>query len=263
MNDKPVVGIIGLGAMGGAIARALGESFMPTQLFGYDHQLNQADGLAIKRAGSARELCERSDMILIAVKPQQIDELIAKIAPIEDKLLVSIAAGVTISRLTSFGATRIVRAMPNLAALAGASLTGWVASAEVTLLDRSTVQEIFATFGLELELADESTMDALTAVSGSGPGYLMAMAEALTTAAESVGFSTEQAELIVRQTLIGGGALLAADTRSFAALKRAVTSKGGITEAAFVAMPEAELTTLMSRAVIAGTDRARSLGKQS
>ncbi len=265
MSDLTVttVGIIGLGTMGSALARGLAEHVDRDHLLGFDRAVERASALPLTPMAGARELIDRADVVLLAVKPQQLAELQSTLGSVGDRLVVSILAGVPIDRLRALGSDRIVRAMPNLAALVGESVTGWVASSATTADDQSLARELFSAIGQQFELRDEAQIDALTAVAGSGPGYLMAGAEALTQAAVGAGFDEPHASLIVRQTFVGVGALLARDERTFTELKQAVTSKGGTTEAALSAMSEAELTALFDRAVTAAIARAQSLREQA
>jgi pyrroline-5-carboxylate reductase len=200
---------------------------------------------------------------VVAMKPQILRTEAAALADIAGKkgaLMISIAAGTTLAALTkAWGRkARIVRAMPNTPGAIGAGITGLYAPRAVTAAQRKTAAALLAALGQAVWVAKESLIDAVTAVSGSGPAYLFAMAEALSEAGVAEGLPRAQAEQFARATVAGAGALLAADKAPAAALRQAVTSPGGTTAAALaVLMPE--LNGLMQRTVRAARKRAEEL----
>ncbi len=264
-NNTQIIGIIGYGQMGRAFKQGLSQSSRSPVLV-YDRSAGALTELdPAERATSAAEVLERADLTVLAVKPQQLTELVTDLKGEKPTgIVLSILAGTPLSRIEqALGTNRIVRAMPNMAAFVGESVTGWVCSSGVTTEDRVCIRTVLSAIGQEIELDDEAAIDGLTAISGSGTGYVMAFAEALSAAAQSVGFESEAADELVRQTMVGAGKLLAHDDRSFTELKQAVTSKGGTTEAALRAMPEAELSAVLQRAVHAAVARAQEIGTQS
>ncbi|MGN7871476.1 pyrroline-5-carboxylate reductase [Paracoccus sp. 22332] len=204
------------------------------------------------------------DMSVIAIKPQQFSSLSTNAVDLISKgVAVSIMAGVDVDTMTQkLGSSRIIRTMPNLPALVGQAMT--VAFAEETIAsdDRSKVEAVFNCVGDFAWLSDEDQIDAVTAVAGSGPGYVFAFAHHMLMAAMALGLNEELADRLVRQTLLGASTLLKSDQRSSLALKEAVTSKAGTTEAG-LAIFEAEggLADLCQRAVDAAHNRAVELSK--
>lgn len=259
------IGIIGIGTMGRAIAERLAAVPFARPVVVFDHDSTKITGLKAEAAESLASLVDRSAVIILAIKPQSLSELATELGDaVRDSMIISILAGVSTARLeAATRSQRIIRAMPNLAATVGASVTGWYATARVTSEERRLASAIFSTIGMEVELTDEASFDALTAVSGSGPGYLFYLAEQLVAAAEQLGFEPAQADELVRETIVGAAKLLEVDPRPFAELRQAVTSKGGTTEAALAVMAERGMPTMLSDALAAARDRSRSLGEQS
>ncbi len=206
---------------------------------------------------------------VVAVKPQVLKDGAGALADIaapvngkEAALMISIAAGTDTNRLfAAWGAkARIVRAMPNTPGAIGQGITGLYAAKGATPADRKRAASLLAALGETLWLKEESLIDSVTAVSGSGPAYLFLMAEALTEAGVAEGLSQADAEKLARATVSGAGALLAADKSPAATLRQAVTSPGGTTEAALkVLMADDGLVALIKRAVAAARKRAKEL----
>lgn len=199
---------------------------------------------------------------LVALKPQSLKAGAGALAPIAagGALMISIAAGTPLAAMKkAWGrGARIVRAMPNTPGAVGAGITGLYAPKSVTAGDRRLAARLLAALGPTVWVASENQIDAVTAVSGSGPAYLFLMAEALTEAGVKEGLPRDLAEQLARATVTGAGALLAADAAPAADLRAAVTSPGGTTAAALaILMPE--LPALMARAVRAARKRAGEL----
>ena len=200
---------------------------------------------------------------VVAIKPQILKEGAGTLADIaKNALMISIAAGTDTKRLSAaWGAkARIIRAMPNTPGAIGQGITGIFAAKTATPADRKRATLLLAALGETLWVKTEALIDSVTAVSGSGPAYLFLMAEALTEAGIAEGLSKADAEKLARATVSGAGALLKADKSSAAALRQAVTSPGGTTEAALkVLMADEGLVALMKRAVKAARKRAEEL----
>lgn len=254
-----MVGIIGLGAMG----RSMYDQLLQRgwRVTGYDHSPSQMSDPTM----TLSSLVATSDLLLIAVKPQQFTPLATELGhTASSKLVISIMAGVSIATIQACLATpQVVRAMPNLAARVGESVTGWYATDAVAPVDRQTVRNLLSTIGHELQLPSEASIDALTAVSGSGPAYLFALAAAMVKAAQAEGFSAEVAEELVKQTLVGAAAVAAASDQSFSDLMRAVASKGGTTEAALGVFERMQLNETIRTAMSAARVRATELSRGS
>ncbi|MDB5528980.1 MAG: pyrroline-5-carboxylate reductase [Devosia sp.] len=207
----------------------------------------------------------RPNVLVLAVKPQIIDAVMASLQPAigPQTLVISIAAGINIARLQGgLDTDRIVRTMPNTPAQIGKGITGAVAGAGVDGNDRSAAEALLAAAGQVVWFDAESDLDAVTAVSGSGPAYVFNLVEALAAAGEQQGLSPDVAMRLARQTVIGSAALMEADPAPAATLRQNVTSPNGTTAAALaVLMGEDGLTPLMARAVAAARQRSEELGR--
>ena len=202
--------------------------------------------------------------LVLGIKPQVLDEAAPALSPWigPDTLVVSILAGKTIADLKRRlpAARAVVRAMPNLPASIGRGATGAVGSPEVGPQARAGAERLLASSGLVAWLDDEALIDAVTAVSGSGPAYVFLLAEALAEAGVAAGLPPDLSAQLARATVAGAGALLDADPREAGQLRRDVTSPGGTTAAALaVLMREGAVPGLMREAVAAAKRRAGEL----
>ncbi|GAA5176753.1 pyrroline-5-carboxylate reductase [Niveibacterium umoris] len=205
------------------------------------------------------------DVLVLAVKPQNMREAVAPIAgKLNAQLILSIAAGIRIDSLGRWlgGYHRIVRAMPNTPALIGAGAAGLVADESVSDDERDAASRILAAVGSVAWLTDEGQIDAVTALSGSGPAYVFYFIEALTEAGEAIGLQRETARSLAIDTVLGAAKLAAASEDDAATLRARVTSKGGTTEAALRAMEQDGFKPLIARALAAAEARGRSLGDE-
>lgn len=205
------------------------------------------------------------NVLVLAVKPQIIDEVMASVVPVigPQTLVVSIAAGISLARLAQgTGTDRVVRSMPNTPAQIGKGVTGVVAGSGVDHDGRSAAEALLSAAGLVVWFDQESDLDAVTAVSGSGPAYVFNLVEALAAAGVAQGLDEHVAMVLARQTVIGSAALLEADAAPASVLRQNVTSPNGTTAAALnVLMGEDGLTPLMNRAVAAARQRSEELGR--
>jgi pyrroline-5-carboxylate reductase len=204
--------------------------------------------------------------IVLALKPQVLkteDQLLQALGA-SGALVLSIAAGIgTVLLRDKLGsAVPLVRAMPNTPGAIGRGITVLCPGGKLSSVDKALAEQLMAALGETLWLKNEAQMDAVTAVSGSGPAYVFLLVEALTAAARTQGLDTATAERLARATVAGAGALIAADSRPAADLRKEVTSPGGTTEAALkVLMASDGLENLFERAVDAATRRGRELGQ--
>ena len=213
--------------------------------------------------GNSRDAVKGSDIVVLAVKPQNLPELMAGLNGClePEQLVVSIAAGVTIDTISrGLAHERIVRVMPNTPAQVGYGMSGWTATPEVTGEQREQVSAVLGAMGEEIYFDEEKYLDMVTAVSGSGPAYVFLMAESLVEAAKSIGLSSQDAEVLVSQTILGAAHLIRHSDKSPAELRRNVSSKSGTTERALRAFESGGFAGLVGRAVKAAYDRARELG---
>lgn len=203
------------------------------------------------------------DVLVLAVKPQQMREAIAPAAgKLTRQVVVSIAAGLRLGDMARWlgGYSRLVRCMPNTPALIGAGVTGLFADASVSAAEREVVERILASVGQTVWIDDEVQMDAVTALSGSGPAYVFHFIEAMEAAGVSMGFDTETARKLAIGTVLGAAQLAAGSDESPAVLRERVTSKGGTTAAALAVMAEGDLVGLVGRAIEAAEARGKALG---
>jgi pyrroline-5-carboxylate reductase len=218
----------------------------------------------VRLYANARSAAAHADTLVLAVKPQVVDLVCAELAPVIAErlpLVISIAAGIPIARLRErLGPlARIVRAMPNTPALLGAGITGWTAGGDVSRADRDEAESILRACGETVEIEHEALMDAVTAVSGSGPAYFFLLTEALTQAGIAQGLPPTTAEKLARATCAGAGQMLASSTDAVTLLRERVTSPGGTTAAALKQLREDGFDALINRAVAAATARGREL----
>lgn len=205
------------------------------------------------------------DGVILAVKPQVLTEVLPEVAAMMQpgQWLMSTIAGARISTLQAGlpEGVAVIRSMPNTPALIGAGVSGLVAGEGVSAEQRQQAEAIMASVGEALWFDDEPMLDAVTAVSGSGPAYFFALAEHLTTAAINAGLTPTQARQLVHQTAAGAGQMLARSDLDAATLRKQVTSPGGTTEAALAVFDQGQLGALIDRAVQSAKDRAVALSK--
>jgi pyrroline-5-carboxylate reductase len=208
----------------------------------------------------------RADVIVLAVKPQQMRDVAAQLAAQlgAQPLVLSIAAGVRIADLSRWlgGHTRIVRAMPNTPALIGMGITGLVAGPGVDAARRDAAGQIMQAVGQTVWLDDESLIDPVTAVSGSGPAYVFYFLEAMQQAALEMGLDAEQGRALALATFTGAAQLAAQSGEPVEVLRQRVTSKGGTTHAAVTSMEAAGVKEAIVAAMKAAAARGRELGEE-
>lgn len=204
------------------------------------------------------------DVVVLAVKPQQMREVARALRPhLKGQLVISIAAGIRTGDLARWlGNERIVRAMPNTPALLRAGVTGLYAAPRASATDRDSARRILEAVGIVLQLEREEQLDGITAVSGSGPAYVFYFMEALQEAARELGFPPEQARQLALETFAGAAKLAGTSAEDVQTLRARVTSKGGTTEAALASMESAQVKRLIVQAVHAAARRSQTLGDE-
>ncbi len=205
-----------------------------------------------------------SECIVLAVKPQQLHELALQLAPLlSGQLIISVAAGVRAADLARWlGSENIVRAMPNTPALIRSGITGLYAAPAVSAAHRHDAQTIMAAVGSTLWLETEGMMDAVTAVSGSGPAYVFYFIEAMQQAALELGFNQQDARRLVLDTFIGATKLAENSTEEVSVLRARVTSKNGTTERAILSMQDNQVQQHIIKAVQAAAARSAEMGTE-
>ncbi|MEO6917944.1 MAG: pyrroline-5-carboxylate reductase [Collimonas sp.] len=206
-----------------------------------------------------------SDVIVLAVKPQQMKGVIGQLRPyLKQQLVLSIAAGIRAADMSRWlgGHDVIVRCMPNTPALIGQGITGMVAGAGVSAEQRATADLIMQAVGSTVWLDDEAKIDAVTAVSGSGPAYVFYFIEAMQQAAQELGLTAEQGIELAKATFTGAAQLAAQSAEPVALLRERVTSKGGTTYAALTSMENAGVKQSIVDAIKAAAARGQELGDE-
>ncbi|WP_461335456.1 pyrroline-5-carboxylate reductase [Bradyrhizobium embrapense] len=268
---KDVTGTIalaGAGKMGGAMLTGwLAQGLAPTRVAVIDPYLSpEISALAAKgvRLNPQPKDLGTVDTLVVAVKPQSFRDagaaLKALVGP--STLVVSIMAGTTIAALEEVVGGAVVRAMPNTPAAIGRGITVAVPSTRVTAAQRAMTDALLKATGLVEWVDDESLMDAVTAVSGSGPAYVFLLAEELARAGVAAGLPEQLATTLARATVAGAGELLHRSDLPSATLRQNVTSPGGTTAAALEVLMAADgMQPLMTRAIAAATRRSKELAK--
>lgn len=268
------LGFIGGGNMAEALARGLIENkvFRASDIVASDVAAARRNALkrALKIETTADNLhvIRQARPILLAVKPQTINDVLRELASalkpgVNSHLFISIAAGIPIERICRFlGArARVIRVMPNAPAMVGQGMAALVRSKGATATDEKFALRIFRAVGDAIALKDEKLLDAVTALSGSGPAYVYLFAKAMADAAISEGIPRDLAVRMALQTLRGAEHVMRASRQDTAELIRVVASPGGTTEAALRRFAENGFSDIVARAIHAAADRSRELGR--
>jgi pyrroline-5-carboxylate reductase len=209
-----------------------------------------------------------ADVIVLAVKPQSMRDVAAQLLPLIDTarqpLIVSIAAGIRGADLSRWlgGYGAIVRCMPNTPALIGMGITGMAATQGVTAQQKQAADDILRAVGPTVWLDDEAKIDAVTAISGSGPAYVFYFIEAMQQAAKELGLSDEQGTQLALATFAGAAQLATQSNEPVALLRERVTSKGGTTYAALTSMEDSGVKAAIIKGAKAAADRGRQMGDE-
>ena len=259
------VAIIGGGVMGTAILEralavgALQREDVTVAEVVEARRLAISESLAVAVTSDASAAIEGAGMVLLAVKPQDLQSVRGAVA--RSAVLVSIAAGVQIATIAAaFGHDRIVRVMPNTPAAIGAGISAWTATPTVSPAERETVRTLLRSVGDEVYLEDEKKIDMATALNGSGPAYVFLFIEALIEAGVSMGLSREQSTALASQTVAGSARYIIETGRTPADLRAAVTSPGGTTAAGLLEMEKGAFRATVIEGVRAAYRRALELG---
>ncbi|WP_374473611.1 pyrroline-5-carboxylate reductase [Arenimonas sp.] len=220
----------------------------------------------VRARESAPEAAEGAGTWVLAVKPQVMRAVCESLAPLAQAsrpLVVSIAAGITTGQIEAWlgGGQAVVRTMPNTPALLGAGATGLYANAHVDAGQRERADSLMRAAGLTAWIPDEALMDAVTAVSGSGPAYVFLLAEAMQAASEAQGLAPDTARTLVLQTILGAARMLSESGEPAATLRQRVTSPGGTTQAAIESFEANGLRRIVDEAITAATRRGRELAQ--
>jgi pyrroline-5-carboxylate reductase len=227
-----------------------------------------AKRLPVRMAADGAAAAGDADVLVFAVKPQVMQSAAKAVAAaVQHKrpLIISIAAGITSGDLDRWlgGGQAIVRAMPNTPALLGAGAAGLYANPKVSAEQRATAQTLLEAVGQAHWIEDESLMDAVTAVSGSGPAYFFLLMECMEAAALELGLPAETARALILQTAAGAARMAQESGEAPATLRKQVTSPNGTTAAALQAFGDGKLEELVKKALIAARDRGRQLAREA
>ncbi|WPP00209.1 pyrroline-5-carboxylate reductase [Pseudomonas sp. HR96] len=206
-----------------------------------------------------------ADVVVLGVKPQGIKALCEALRPVlkPQQLVISIAAGITCASMAQWlGEQPTVRCMPNTPSLLREGVSGLYATDKVTAEQREQAQNLLSAVGLAVWLDDEKQLEAVTAVSGSGPAYFFLLIEAMTAAGEKLGLSREVAAQLTAQTALGAARMVIASDVDAAELRRRVTSPGGTTEAAIKTFQAGDFAALVQNALTAAAQRSAELAEQ-
>ena len=264
--------IIGGGNMGKTYAKSFLRSHITSEpnMMILEKSPEKAKELGKEKIGtiySSPETCiPNSDLIILAVKPQDTKLLFPQIAHLmeEQQVVLSIMAGVKINDISNqLGVKKVIRAMPNLPAQIGMGMTAFTSSNEVTRIELVTVQNLLNTTGKTIYVDNETFIDAATAISGSGPAYVWYFMNAMTKGAMEMGFSVSEAELLVNQTFKGAIDLFNKSDNSLEEWINRVCSRGGTTEAALHTFGEHLLEPGIIKGTKAALQRAAELGSNT
>lgn len=270
MKDA-TIGFIGGGNMAGSLIGGLiADHVDPGRIWvsepDGERLRHLADTFGVHTAGSNAELVAAVDTVVLAVKPQAMKEVCAGLTgAVQTKhpLLISVAAGIRIDAIQRWlgGSPAVVRAMPNTPALVQCGATALYASPQVNNAQREMAEGIMRAVGLALWLEQEEQMDAVTALSGSGPAYFFLVMEAMEKAGVELGLTRDTARLLTLQTAFGAAKMALESREETAVLRRRVTSPGGTTERAVGILQQGELETLFAQALTGARDRSRELAQ--
>lgn len=262
--------IIGGGNMGLTYAKA----FINAHIVGSDQlmilekdnkdKVSYLENLKLAKIHINPSIVKDAELIILSVKPQDVAGLFSEIKPYinENQIILSIMAGITIQRIKDgLEVTKVIRAMPNLPSQIGVGMTAFTSTEAVSKNEEQWIQNLLQTTGKAIYVDNEQLINAVTAISGSGPAYVYYVMDAMMRAAEEIGLSGSVAELLVEQTFTGALDLLKLNTDDCQTWIQKVSSKGGTTEAAIKTFNAHQLDTGIIEGAKAAFKRAEELGK--
>lgn len=269
MNDNTVA-FIGAGNMARCVIAAMVNNGYPSEnIIAANRSQPKLTALATDYAIQTTldniHAVQQADVIVLAVKPQMMQQLcetlIAAAPEIADKLFVTLAAGIPVSRYKDWlGNIRIIRSMPNTPSLVSLGVTGLFAT-DCSNYEKSFADHMFSGTGLNVWLDDEAKIDHIIAVTGSSPAYFFYFMQSMQQVAEELGFDAEQAKKMVAQTALGAATMALGSEHSFADLRAQVTSKGGTTHEAVTTFANQGLEKMVSDAMYAAIKRAQEMAQ--
>ncbi len=273
MLENLKIGFIGAGNMAASILGGLVAEGVPPGNIGVSNPsrgkldiLQERYGVTVSQSNP--EVAEAADILLLCVKPQKMAAACADLQDIDfsNKCVISVAAGMTLEGLQALlpEASALVRAMPNTPSLVKAGACGLYAGPGVSEQQRQQAEAIFSGIGISVWVDEETQMDVVTALSGSGPAYFFLLIESLCEGAEEQGLPADTARLLAQQTALGAARMVMEhDDLAVAELRRRVTSPGGTTAAGLRALQDGKLPEVAKDAIEAATRRGRELAKEA
>jgi pyrroline-5-carboxylate reductase len=268
MNNQRIVFIGGGNMARSLIGGLIADGYDPGLIQAADPSVEQRERLAqdfgIRTADDNTDAAAQAEIVVLAVKPQVMREVASALADtVRDRrpLVMSIAAGIREPALTRWlgGDVPVVRCMPNTPSLVQAGATGLYANPQVSDAQQQAAETVMRAVGLTVWVEDETSLDAVTALSGSGPAYFFLVMEALENAGAELGLSREQARLLSLQTAFGAAKMALESDEDAATLRRRVTSPGGTTERAIGILQQGGLEALFLQALTGARDRCGEL----
>lgn len=265
MDSK--ISFIGSGKMATAIASAMKKSFLPEQIAGFDISAEAAENFkkntGLKTFSQLSEALNFAETLIIAVKPQNFIDLFDEIKDFASKkLIISIMAGIKISAISKkSNSKRIIRVMPNTPAIVNKGISAYAVSEKINEADIAIAEKILNCVGSSVQVS-EDLMDAVTALSGSGPAYVFEFIEAMAKAGEKQGLTYDLALRLAIETVEGATALLKKSAQTPEKLRNDVTSPGGTTAKAIESLSKNNFRNIICSAISAAKERATELGKQ-
>lgn len=262
------IGIIGCGHMGSAIAKALLEknhTVWVSNRSGVHIKFKPAQKKYFHWTADNTEVVKKTDVVFLGVKPGNVEAILHEVKNnlTPEKILVSIAAGITLKKLSIWSGShkKIVRVMPNLPAQIFEGISVWKASSGLYARGKKIIVKLFKAFGKEIEVQNEDLIN--VAIGGSGPAYTAAFLESMARSAKKAGFTKEQARVLAIQTVLGSVLYMEKSGADFTNLVKTVQTKGGITEASFKILKAEKWQEIFEKALHAANRRAREIGKHS
>lgn len=267
-EHKYALGVVGSGHIAGIIVRRLIDSgyLAGDRIIMTESRNLSAHPLPVVTTSNAADVLAGSKIVMLSVTPQKFAELAASLKPVAsiDPIYLSVMAGIKTGRVAeSLGGAgiRVVRAMPNLPFSLGRGVTGLCRGAGATADDVEEARHLFNAGGVSVVLDDESLMDAVTAVAGSGPAYFYYFVEMMMEGGVAAGLKPADAQVLAAHACVGAGAMLLEQDASPRELREAVTSPGGTTQAAMDTLADSEVAKHVRDAVLAAFERGRQLGR--
>ncbi|MCL4112686.1 UNVERIFIED_CONTAM: hypothetical protein GTU68_052133 [Idotea baltica] len=267
---KPHITFIGAGNMASSLIGGLISKGVPTDTIkASDHSTDQCHKIgsifAIKTFSNNAQAIDKADIIVLAVKPQIMEKICRELAQHiqPHQLVISIAAGITCNSLEKWlGPISIVRCMPNTPSLIGQGISGLFANIKVSNEQRQQTEVLLNAVGVSLWVEDETLIDVVVAVSGSGPAYFFLLVAAMSNTGKQLGLPAEAAMQLAKQTALGAAQMMVSTDESPEELRKKVTSPNGTTEAAIKSFQNNSFEKVVEQALYAAAQRSKELGQQ-